>query len=303
VDIRGADIVILPGHILPDPTDLPTPISFQRRSFQLNLIPRHMPTLRDQLLDQLYQGTSNVINEIVAQLEILSESQSPPFSSPGETTDDIDAENRRQHRNTLIAHLRDFISSAVDFEETILNTRVLNNLPTMPDEFKQNLAGLWWCKDNREDDFRRYVRVKPATFDTLVDYLKDNPEFHNNSNNPQTDIRIQLAVVLYRLGHYGNSASVADIADWAGVSEGSVVMFTRWVLLALLDLHDTAFPKLSPEMIEKSKEWARRVCDAWANGFMAADGTNLNLFMKPGHYGQSYFDKSSKYSMNLQVSS
>lgn len=181
-------------------------------------------------------------------------------------------------------------------------TRVLDQLPTLPDELKHNLAHLWWLKDNREKDFRRYVRVNPATFDALVECLSNSPEFKNNSNNPQTDIRVQLAVVLYRLGHYGNAASVAHIADWAGISIGSVINFTRRVLVALLDLHDTAFPGVLPEMAEKSKEWARKVCDAWMDGFMSADGSNIPLFTRPGHYGQSYFDKSSKYSMNLQAS-
>lgn len=50
----------------------------------------------------------------------------------------------------------------------------------------------------------------------------------------------QLAIALYRLGHYGNATMTMHVAEWAGVLEGSVVNCTRHVTLALLSFHDFA---------------------------------------------------------------
>lgn len=262
---------------------------------------------REELLQQLHRITQEFINQITSELILLNDNPDnlSPTSDPLDPDDDMssqDSDSIHNQQLSAIAQLKDFIKATIDIEEQILNTRVLNPPVHMPKHLKGNLERLWWYKENREEDFRHFVRVSPATFDRLVEMLEPSPEFHNNSNNPQIEVRIQLAIVLNRLGHYGNAASVIQIADWAGVSEGSVVNCTRRVILSLLNLHDVAFAKPTAEMIRKSKEFAQRVCEAWAEGHMSGDGSNLPVFTKPGHFGESYFDKSSRYSLNLQVS-
>lgn len=42
--------------------------------------------------------------------------------------------------------------------------------------------------------FREILRVNPATFDHIVDKIKDDPVFYNNSNNPQIPVEEQLAI-------------------------------------------------------------------------------------------------------------
>ena len=49
-------------------------------------------------------------------------------------------------------------------------------------------------------------------------------------------IRVQLLIRLYRLGHYGNGASVAETALRFGVSEGHVVHCKERVIKALTQL-------------------------------------------------------------------
>jgi hypothetical protein len=66
------------------------------------------------------------------------------------------------------------------------------------------------------------LRVSPEVFDVILSFIHDNPVFHNNSNNPQAPVQTQLAVMLYRLGRYGNGASIEDVARISGISEGSV---------------------------------------------------------------------------------
>ena len=71
------------------------------------------------------------------------------------------------------------------------------------------------------------LRVTPLVFQIIIDLIEEHPIFTNNSNNAQTPVEQQLAVTLYRMGRYGNGASVEDIACTAGCSEGSVENYTN----------------------------------------------------------------------------
>lgn len=107
-----------------------------------------------------------------------------------------------------------------------------------------------------------------------------------------------------RFGHYGNAATKDDIGEWAGVSAGTVENSTKRVVVALLACHDEFVRRPTPLECEASKDFAqKKTCHAWRNGYLAADGTNIDIFQKPGHYGETYYSgKNSTYSFNLQVS-
>ena len=68
------------------------------------------------------------------------------------------------------------------------------------------------------------LHVMPEVLDILLVLIRDHPVFHNNSNNTQAPVQTQLVVTLFRLGRYGNGASVMDIARQAGIGEGTVVL-------------------------------------------------------------------------------
>lgn len=76
---------------------------------------------------------------------------------------------------------------------------------------------------------RRFVdmlRVSPEVFDVILTLIGDHPVFHNNSDNPQAPVQTQLASTLYRMGRFGNGASLKDVARVCGISEGSVKNYT-----------------------------------------------------------------------------
>ena len=75
--------------------------------------------------------------------------------------------------------------------------------------------------------------MDPSCFDDLVDVIKDDDVFHNNSHNPQMPIDEQLAIALFRFGHYGNAANTMKVALWAGVGFGTVSLVTNCVIKAL----------------------------------------------------------------------
>ena len=78
----------------------------------------------------------------------------------------------------------------------------------------QLLLGDW--RINHPDIFRSYVRVTPACFDQLTAALGVDPVFHNQSTSPQMPVAEQLAIALFRFGHYGNAANVMKTALWGG---------------------------------------------------------------------------------------
>ena len=150
--------------------------------------------------------------------------------------------------------------------------------------------------------FRHNLRVSPSTFDSLVEMIATHPIFLNNSYVSQAPVKKQLAIAMFRFGHNGNAASVEAVAQWAGLSAGTVVNYTRRAMIAFLALHDSAICWPSAEEKEKSKEWVEAVsCYAWRDGYCMVDGTPIVLFQKPGFHGEAYFDRKSNYSLNLQV--
>jgi hypothetical protein len=78
-------------------------------------------------------------------------------------------------------------------------------------------------RHHRPNIFRSYTRITPAAFDALLDAIKDDPVFQSgNSNNRQMPVEEQLAIALYRFGHYGNAAGQMKTALWAGVGYHTV---------------------------------------------------------------------------------
>ncbi|KLO13912.1 hypothetical protein SCHPADRAFT_827310 [Schizopora paradoxa] len=125
--------------------------------------------------------------------------------------------------------------------------------------------------------FCRMLRCQPRSFQILHTLIKNHPVFQNKSNNPQTPVDIQLAITLYRMGRFGNGASVGDISCNTGFSEGSEVE-KSWV--------DGQVGFVGP-------------C---RDGIVQHDGTLVTLYIKPSLNGDAYFSRKSTYSLNIQVS-
>ena len=88
----------------------------------------------------------------------------------------------------------------------------------------------------------------PTTFNKLVPIIAPSPIFANRSLNQEQQISVerQLLVTLYRFGSFGNSASIRQVALWAGIGEGTVVLCTSGscMLFYLLAFENSVFPGL-----------------------------------------------------------
>jgi len=152
--------------------------------------------------------------------------------------------------------------------------------------------------------FQKKVCIDPQIFDCILDEISDHPIFQSKSNNPQLPVAIQLAIFLNHAGHYGNACSPEDVCQWAGVSIGSVINCTNHVMIVILSQHNT-FVDLSGEDSEDPERSHQRVesqsCNAWQNGIFVVDGSAINLFAKLSVYGETFYDRKSRYSLNCQV--
>ena len=144
-------------------------------------------------------------------------------------------------------------------------------------------------KNNDPYCFWANLHISPNTFDPLLSLIQDHPIFHNNSSQEQTLIPHQLAIVLYWFGHFGSQALVTAIVQWAGCSEGIIVKAIWW-------------PSLDEK--QEASNWIEGAsCSMWQPGFCMVDGMLIPLFLKPGHYGEQFFDWKSNYSLSLMVQS
>ncbi|KAH9913822.1 uncharacterized protein BXZ73DRAFT_55313, partial [Epithele typhae] len=158
-------------------------------------------------------------------------------------------------------------------------------------------------KHERPDKFRESLRINPSTFDRLVTRIQDDPIFQNESHHSQMPVDKQIAIALYRFGHYGNAAGLQAIANWAGCGKGTVDIITRRVMSAILRpsfrLQAIRYP--TEEEREEAKTWVeKRSCKAWRDGWCLVDGTLIPLDERPYWFGESYFDRKQNYSLNVQ---
>ena len=232
--------------------------------------------------------SSNVSSESsLSSSESESSESSESQSSDSESGEQTDEDTRTT-------------TSISDLLGVIMETRVVN-----PHEVSKNSQLDLVLVEFKTDDvkrFRQNLRVAPRTFDSLLNKIENHPVFSNNSYTSQIPVCEQLAITLFRLGHDGNAASVAAVAQWAGVSSGAVVKCTRRVMVSFLALHDAVIHWPTEEQKEGAKAWVESVsCAEWRNGYCMVDGTLVPLSQKPGHHGEAYFDRKSNYSLNVQV--
>ncbi|KIK82263.1 hypothetical protein PAXRUDRAFT_154113 [Paxillus rubicundulus Ve08.2h10] len=141
---------------------------------------------------------------------------------------------------TLIFPLSDSNNDSVDHTTAV--HLVLNGINAHADEIAH--AQVLHCPSEpvmkaSQLHFHQRVRVNPNTFDDILDQITDHPIFSNQSHSHQHLVAIQLTIFLNCAGHYGNAISPKYGAQWDGASTGLVINYTYYVMVAMLDQHDT----------------------------------------------------------------
>lgn len=186
----------------------------------------------------------------------------------------------------------------------IKNTRYLRGRHPLMKLGNLNLAWEYAQSAYHHKHFLNMLRVSPEVFDTLLLLINDDPVFQNNSTSPQAPIRTQLAVTLYRMGRFGNGASVEDVARTAGCSPGAVEKYTERCFKAINGLHNLFVRPLTTTEKEREKQWVDAqlgFVGMWREGWVMYDGTIVVLYAKPGLNGDAYYTRKGNYGLNVQV--
>ena len=115
----------------------------------------------------------------------------------------------------------------------IIRKRYIFRQPTIPksDDFYSNVL---FRLD--EDRFRQEMRMTTLSFCKVLKLVADHLVFKDKGlgKKQQTCVQKQVSVALYMFGMYGNAASRGQTARHFGIAEGSVDMFVRRVIVALI---------------------------------------------------------------------
>lgn len=247
-------------------------------------------TERQQLTDEFIEAIT-----ITKLLDALSEDS----ESEDLTDQEDDVDEDLAHATTPISEL--LLLGLI----SIHRHRYLNERRDIPKstETLHLLLNIW--KLERPEFFRSYLRVTPATFDVLLTAIEDDDIFQNNSElAEQFPVAWQLAVALYRFGHFGNGVSVRKVGLTFGLGFGTVVKSTKRVIIALCrdKLRKTCIRWPNAAEKEDVKVWVEEQSFVgWRDGWVMVDGTLVLLFARPAHFGNSWFDRKSNYSLNVQV--
>ena len=136
--------------------------------------------------------------------------------------------------------------------------------------------------------FQQLFRTTLPSFMKLVEMIEAHTVFQNNSANPQRDPAIQLAIALCCFGSNGNGAAIHRLKNFFTVGYGTINLYTKRVITALLHFRKTllVWPN-SEEQLEISQVMHQEGFPGCI-GFI--DGTKIPLSQKPERDGNHYFD-------------
>ncbi|OWZ02397.1 hypothetical protein PHMEG_00026054 [Phytophthora megakarya] len=139
-------------------------------------------------------------------------------------------------------------------------------------------------------EFRQALRVVKSVFVDVCSIIAGDEIFSSVSMNQQRPVHIQVAVTLERLGAYGNGSSVGKLARAYGIASGSVTLYSKRVVFALLRHYgEYVYWPSAQEREITSTFYGQRYGMEGAVGFV--DGTHFIFGQKPGVDGKTFFNR------------
>ncbi|XP_049306164.1 uncharacterized protein LOC125776685 [Bactrocera dorsalis] len=202
-----------------------------------------------------------------------------------------------------IADVNDADDAAVDdildcsMEEVIIILQCRRGIEKfIPKSITWRLDVLSELDDTR---LKQMLRVDRFQFTHLVGLIKTDEVFNRLHSCKQFSIELQVAVVLYRLGAYGENASIRKIASIFGIGDGSTIgVITERVFKAFQRLERKII--FWPDYAERNLIVSQTFNELpYCIGYV--DGTEIALAEAPVHNHTTYFSKNRRYSIKAQV--
>ena len=145
--------------------------------------------------------------------------------------------------------------------------------------------------------FQQLFRMSWPCFLNLLHLIEPDPIFYNQSQNPQRDVSIQLAVAICRLGSNGNGAAVLRLKNLFQVGYGTINLYTTRVVKAIYKMRSqlASWPTRE-ERVELSQVMQE---EGFPGCIGFVDGTTIPLSQKPPIDGNHYFDRKKRSGLNF----
>jgi len=148
-----------------------------------------------------------------------------------------------------------------------------------------------------ESCFQQRFRMSWPCFLNLLQLIKPDPIFYNQSQNPQRDVSIQLAVAICRLGSNGNGAAVLRLKNLFQVGYRTINLYTTRVIKAIYNMQSQL---ASWPTREEQVELSQVMQEEGFPGFIGfVDGKTIPLSQKPPIDGNHYFDRKKRSGLNF----
>ncbi|KAJ8299952.1 hypothetical protein KUTeg_021471, partial [Tegillarca granosa] len=147
------------------------------------------------------------------------------------------------------------------------------------------------------EDFRKMFRIKPATFNSLVDIIKGFPELQQAGIGRRDPIKIKKQLLI-TFWYVGGNDNISRIADRFGVSESTVIACRDKVMAGITKLKDRLikWPN-QQELRDEEQEFIRRNGLPEIGG--AIDGTHIPI-KAPKNNPQSYVNRKHFHLLQMQ---
>ncbi|XP_065365511.1 putative nuclease HARBI1 [Calliphora vicina] len=148
-------------------------------------------------------------------------------------------------------------------------------------------------------EFDQMVRVRPEEFFYILDLIKDDEVFKTSSSTAQLPVEMQLKIVLYRLGSYGDGLSIRKVATLFGVGDGGTIQIvTDRVFKAILNLKKRFL--FWPNSRERS-EILYATKDEMPGCIGYIEGSEIKLAEAPVKNHELFFSRKRQYAIKVQA--
>lgn len=155
---------------------------------------------------------------------------------------------------------------------------------------------------NLDDDrFRMLLRCSRKQFNVLLALIENHPVFHGFNSHKQFTTQFQLALVLYRLGSYGEGATLCKIASLFGIGDGGTIeKITSRIFKSILSLENQF---LAWPTNEERKQMVLATLGELPYCIGYVDGSDIRLQERPTHKCDptSYYSRKKEYAIKLQA--
>jgi hypothetical protein len=193
-------------------------------------------------------------------------------------------------------------TSSEEEESIVLKTILIQRLNTRylkPRIHRVAKSKHWWQNVLPFYDpirFKKILRMFPHHFQQLADLIRDHPVFLPQGNKPQACVEFQLAIFLCRLG---SSGSLFEHCSRFGIGEGTVILYTKRVIQAIM-AQKKFFVKW-PILEERKKvHKGFENLGGLKNVIGAVDGTYIPMKNAPNKDPEVYFTRKKKYAIHCQ---